>query len=215
MRKGGRPPAAEGAPMTDYHYLARGQAVVLDLPAPVRRDMPVRHFTLDWIEGREVRLRAGQPVAPVMAGVPAMLTVGNHLSLLESVVVGAAPPDGLAVRLAVSPDRRVYARTELELPVELEPLGSQGEVRRGMTFNVSMGGAVCRTERPLAEDSRAFCVLGNGDDGEVLAISRVVECRIEPTGLYEIRVEFTSLAGEHEDRLMSWISAARTHEAAC
>ena len=50
--------------MTDYHYLARGQAVVLDLPAPVRRDMPVRHFTLDRIEGREALLRAGQPVAP-------------------------------------------------------------------------------------------------------------------------------------------------------
>ena len=36
--------------MSDYHYLARGQAVVLDLPAPIRRDMPVRHFTLDRIE---------------------------------------------------------------------------------------------------------------------------------------------------------------------
>jgi hypothetical protein len=200
--------------MTDYHYLARGQAVVLDLPAPVRRDMPVRHFTLDRIDGREALLRAGQPVAPVMAGVPAMLTVGNQLSLLESVVAGAAPPDGLAVRLAVSPDRRAYPRTDLELPVELEPLGSQGEVRRGMTFNVSLGGAVCRTDRPLTEDSRAFCVLGSGGEDEVLAITRVVECQIEPTGLHEIRLEFTSLAGEHEDRLTSWIRAAPTHEAA-
>jgi len=195
--------------MTDYHYLAPGQAIVLDLPAPVRRDMPVRHFTLDRIEGRDALLRASEPVAPVMAGVPAMLTIGRELSLLESVVLGAAPPDGLAVRLAVSPDRRVHVRADLELAVELEPLGTQGEARRGMTFNVSMGGAVCRTERPMREDQRAFVVLGDPDDAEVMAIARVIECRIEPTGLYEIRLEFTSLAGDHAERLSSWIGGAR------
>ena len=194
--------------MSDYHYLARGQAIVLDLPAPIRRDMPVRHFTLDRIEGRDALLRASEPVSPVMAGVPAMLTVGRELSLLESVVVGADPPNGRAVRLAVSPDRRIYTRTALELPVELEPLGAPGEARKGLTFNVSMGGAVCRTERPLREDQRTFVILGDPQDAEVMAIARVVECRIQPTGLYEIRLEFSSLAGEHESRLRAWINAA-------
>ena len=200
--------------MSDYHYLARGQAVVLDLPAPIRRDMPVRHFTLDRIEGRDALLRAAEPVAPVMAGVPAMLTVGNRLSLLESVVVGAAPPDGLAVRLALSPDRRAYPRIDLELPVELEPLGSPGEARRGTTSNVSVGGAVCRTERPVPEDSRAFVVLGAHGDAGVMAIARVVECRIQPTGLYQIRLEFSSLGGDHEDRMREWIHHASAQQAA-
>jgi hypothetical protein len=194
--------------MSDYHYLARGQAVVLDLPAPVRRAMPVRHFTLDRIHGRDALLRAAEPVAPVMPGVPAMLTVGNTLSLLESVVVAADPPDGIAVRLAVSPDRREHNRIEMELPIELEPLGTPGEARRGLTFNVSMGGAVCRTERPLREESRTFVVLGTPDDGEVMAIARVIECRIQPTGLYEIRLEFSSLAGDHATRLKGWMDAA-------
>ncbi len=200
--------------MPDYHYLTRGQAIVLDLPAPVRRDMPVRHFTLDRIEGRDALLRASVPVAPVMAGVPAMLTVGNELSLLESVVLGSVSPDGLAVRLAVSPDRRAYTRVELELAVELEPLGSGGAVRQGLTFNLSMGGAVCRTDRPMPEDHRAFVVIGSRPDAEVMAIARVVECRIEPTGLYQIRLEFTSLAGEHEARLRSWIKGAHAAQPA-
>lgn len=194
--------------MSDYHYLSRGQAIVLDLPAPVRRAMPVRHFTLDRIDGRDALLRASEPVAAVTPGVPAMLTVGNDLSLLESVVVAADPPDGIAVRLAVSPDRREHGRMDLELPIELEPLGTGGEVRRGLTFNVSMGGAVCRTERPLVEDQRAFVVLGQPADGEVMAIARVIECRIQPTGLYEIRLEFSSLAGEHATRLKEWMDAA-------
>ena len=196
--------------MSDYHYLARGQAIVLDLPAPVRRAMPVRHFTLDRIDGRDALLRAAEPVAPVTPGVPAMLTVGNDLSLLESVVVAFDPPDGLAVRLAVSPDRREHGRVELELPIELEPLGTPGEIRRGLTFNVSMGGAVCRTERPLYENQRTFAVLGNPQDGDVMAIARVIECRIQPTGLYEIRLEFSSLAGEHATRLKGWVDGAGT-----
>ena len=194
--------------MSDYHYLARGQAIVLDLPAPVRRAMPVRHFTLDRIDGRDALLRAAEPVAPVTPGVPAMLTVGNDLSLLESVVVAADPPDGIAVRLAVSPDRRKHGRVDLEIPIDLEPLGTPGETRRGLTFNVSMGGTVCRTERPLREDQRTFVVLGRPQDGEVMAIARVVECRIQATGLYEVRLEFSSLAGEHATRLRGWIDGA-------
>jgi hypothetical protein len=208
---GGEQPR-QGEPMSDYHYLARGQAIVLDLPSPVRRDMPVRHFTLDRIEGRDALLRAAEPVSPVMAGVPAMLTVGRDLSVLESVVVGAIAPNGLAVRLAVSPDRRAHTRVEMELPVELEPLGTPAEARRGLTFNVSMGGAVCRTERPMREDQRAFVVLGDPRDAEVMAIARVVQCRIQATGLYEIRLEFSSLAGEHEARLRSWINAAGSRQ---
>jgi hypothetical protein len=195
--------------MPDYHFLVRGQAVLLDLPAPIRRDMPVRHFTLDRIEGRNALLRAAEPVAPVSAGVPAMLTVGRELSLLESVVLGAIAPDRLAVRLAVTPDRRSHVRADVELAVELEPLGTHGAARQGVAFNVSVGGAVCRTERPMPEKQRVFVVLGNLADAEVMAIARVVDCHIQPTGLYETRLEFTSLAGEHQERLQSWINAAR------
>jgi hypothetical protein len=60
----------------------------------------------------------------------------------------------------------------------------------------------------MREDQRTFVVIGDPRDAEVMAIARVVQCRIQATGLYEIRLEFSSLAGEHESRLRSWINAA-------
>ena len=57
-------------------------------------------------------------------------------------------------------------------------------------------------------------MLGAHGDAGVMAIARVVECRIQPTGLYEIRLEFSSLGGDHKDRLREWMHDSGAQQAA-
>jgi len=193
--------------MTDHHVLACGQAVVVDLPASVRRTMPIRHFVLAELAGREALLRAGEPVPPLDPGVPAVLTVARQGPRLESVVVGVSPPNGLTVLLARSPDRRVSPRVPVELSGELETIDDSGfEPVRISSVNISVDGAMLRSPQPVPTGSKAFVALTGPGLGSFMAIAHVRDCTMNPGDtLYRVRVQFSSVADDAARRLDRWV----------
>jgi hypothetical protein len=191
--------------MAVFAPLESGEPVVVDLPKAAQSVMHVRHFKLDRLDGRKVTLRAKAPIGAVPAGVPATLTVERNQVVLESVVVSATPPDALTVVLADGPDRRVYPRAPLRLAVELEPLSGPRRPVEGLTSDVSLGGLKARTRDPLPVGERSFVVLGEAPD-QVMALAGVLECKVEPSGLYMIRLQFSLLSSGHEHRLAGWIN---------
>jgi hypothetical protein len=193
--------------MSSYDPLGPGEPVLVDMPAAAQSVMPVRHFWLDRLDGRVATLRAKVPIESVPAGVPAALTVGRNRVVLESVIVSATPPDTLTVVLADGPERRAYPRVPLVLKVQLEILSSPGSPVFAVTSNVSLGGLMARTEHPVRVGERSFVAIGDAPD-QVMALARVLECYIEPSELYVIRLQFTLLSRGHEQRLAGWIDRA-------
>jgi len=193
--------------MTDHHVLACGQAVVVDLPASVRRQMPVRHFILAELAGREALLRAAQSVPPVDPGVPAVLTVARQGPRLESVVVAVEPPNGLTVLLARSPDRRSSPRVPVELVGELETIDDHRlEPVRISSVNVSVDGAMVRSPEPVPAGCRTFVALTGPGLGSFMAIAHVHDCTMNPgDNLYRVRLQFSSVADDAARRLDRWV----------
>jgi hypothetical protein len=193
--------------MSNFAPLVSGERVVVDLPKAAQSVMPVRHFRLDQLDGRTVTLRAKAPIGAVPVGVPATLTVERNKVVLESVVVAATPPDALTVVLADGPDRRAYPRAPLSLAVELEPLHGSRRPLEGVTSNISLGGLMARTDDPLPVGERSFVVIGEAPD-QVMALAGVIDCKVQPSGLYVIRLQFSLLSRGHEQRLAGWIDHA-------
>ncbi len=191
----------------DVQYLFEGKAVTLEMPGAVRSRMPVRHFRLAALEGRDALLRAGTPVGAVPAGSPVVLTVGMLPGALEGTVTTAAPPDGLNVRLAEQIDRRTYPRVSVSVPIELEPFEGPGGSIEAVSGNVSEGGIVVHATEPLDASRRAFVVIPGPWLAPIMAIGQVVDCGMTSgQNFYEIRLEFTSLADEQRHQLRTWIA---------
>jgi hypothetical protein len=191
----------------DVKQLFEGQAVTLEMPAPVRRAMAVRHFRLASLVGRDAVLRAGKPLGVVTAGSPVVLTVGLQAESVEGTVIASAPPDGLNVRLAETLDRRVYRRVPVSVGVDIEPIDGPGTVIPAVSGNLSEGGIVVHSAQPLELDRRAFVVIAGPWLTPVMAIGQVIESVIEAgDNFYQIRMQFTSLADEHRQQLRTWIA---------
>ncbi len=191
----------------DVQFLFEGQTVTLEMPAPIRSKMPVRHFRLAALEGRDALLRAGTPVGVVPAGSPVVLTIGMLAEALEGTVTASAPPDGLNVRLAAQIDRRAYRRVSVSVPIELEPIDAPGGPIEAVSGNISEGGIIVHATEPLDASRRAFVVIPGPWLTPVMAIGQVIDCGMTPgQNFYEIRLEFTSLADEQRHHLRTWIA---------
>lgn len=188
-----------------------GEPVTLDVPGSVRRSMPVRHFTLASIEGRDALLRAGRPVGPVTLGAPVVMTVGRAEMTVEGTVMASSPPDGLALRLAATLDRRFYPRVPIVVEIELEQIDGSDTPIRAVTVDLSEGGALVRCSDPFPPGGRAFVGIPGPWGSPVMAIGQVVSCAIAPgEHLYRMRLEFTSLGDEQRRHLHDWLAETQT-----
>lgn len=191
----------------DVQYLFEGQPVTLELPAPIRSSMPIRHFKLASLDGRDAVLRAGEPVGAVPTGSPVVLTIGLMGGALEGTITASAPPDGLNVRLAEQLDRRSYRRVAVSVPIELEPIDGPGTAIEAVSGDISEGGIVVHSSEPLDASRRAFVVIPGPWLTPVMAIGQVVDCGMSAgQNFYEIRIQFTSLADEQRHQLRTWIA---------
>lgn len=186
-----------------------------------------------WVEGSRGGPRIGRVIGrreddwllEIAAG-PGGLQVGDRLELGYSVrelpcamAVEVIGIDGeAAIARAVDGPHRVQRRGALRVPLRLRVAarpgggGDDDGPLTALTENLSLGGALMRTDRGLAAHSELTVAL-DADDPELAALpARVVRCDFEdadPERPWRVALAFRDLSIDQEDALSRVVLMAR------
>lgn len=111
------------------------------------------------------------------------------------------------------PDRRVYARVNIELPVwfnQFKP-GCESEFDiQGRTINISIGGIFFKTDRSFQPGITIELMLElSGNDEDIQCLARVVRCELdEQEKPCKLAVSFLDLSHPERNRLSEFMNKA-------